>query len=127
MLKRSLAVLFAGAICLAAGTAIAEGDADKGEKVFRKCKACHQVGENAKNRVGPALNGVVGRNLGANPDYKYSKGLLAMKDKVWDEALLDAYLEKPKDVIKGTKMAFAGLKKEDERQDVIAYLKQFSN
>ncbi|MFD1695348.1 c-type cytochrome [Roseibium aestuarii] len=108
-------------------SAHADGDAAKGEKVFKKCAACHAVGEGAKNKVGPVLNGVIGRHAAAIEDFKYSK---AMVDKgaeglVWDEATLATYLEKPKDLVPGTKMAFAGLKKEDEREDVIAYLKQF--
>lgn len=107
--------------------ASAEGDAAKGEKVFKKCGACHAVGPGAKNKVGPELNGIVGRPWGSIEDYKYSKNLLELADgKVWDEATLDAYLTKPKDMIPKGKMAFAGLKKEDDRENVIAYLNQFN-
>lgn len=122
-------VLLAGAALLAASaSAQAEGDAAAGEKVFRKCMACHAVGEGAKNKVGPNLNGVVDAGWGHVDDFKYSKPLLEGKEagKVWDKATLDAYLTNPKDIIPKGKMAFAGLKKEDERADVIAYLAQFA-
>lgn len=122
-------MLLAGAAVLAmTASALADGDLEKGKKVFRKCAACHAVGENAKNKVGPELNGVVDRAWGEVADYKYSKPLLAGKEegKVWDTATLDAYLTKPKDVIPKGKMAFAGLKKEDDRANVIAYLAQFN-
>nr|WP_319390234.1 cytochrome c family protein [uncultured Cohaesibacter sp.] len=113
--------------------AFAEGDAAKGEKVFKKCKACHQVGEGAENKVGPLLTGVVGRTIGTVPDFKYSKGYLALGEQgvTWDDEKLMAYLLDPKDFLKGagveakSKMTFK-LKKEDERADVIAYLKTFA-
>jgi cytochrome c len=122
-------------LLMIAGTALlaltvqasAEGDPAKGEKVFRKCKACHMVGDKAKNRVGPVLNGIVGRPWGAIDGFKYSVSLLEMAEgKVWDEATLDAYLTKPKDMIPKGKMAFAGLRKEADRANVIAYLAQFN-
>ncbi len=99
-----------------------------GEKVFKKCKACHQVGESAKNKVGPALNGIVGAALGAQDGFKYSKALTARADEgaVWDEAALDGFLTKPKKWLKGTKMAFAGLKKEADRAALIEFLKSHS-
>ena len=107
--------------------AMADGDPAKGEKVFKKCAACHAVGEGAKNKVGPELNGIVGRAWGVAEGYKYSSALLEMADgKVWDEETLTVYLEKPKDMIPKTKMAFAGLKKEEDRDNVIAYLAQFN-
>ncbi len=101
---------------------------EKGEKVYKKCKACHQVGEGAKNKTGPVLTGVVGAQIGHLEDFKYSKALRAMGEegKTWDEAALDAFLTKPKNFAKGTKMSFAGLKKEEDRQAVIEYLKSFS-
>ena len=107
--------------------ALADGDAAEGEKVFRKCKACHAVGDGAKNRVGPALNGVVDNPAGQNGDFKYSSGLqtAAAEGLVWDEEALEAFLTKPRDFIKGTKMSFAGLKDEDDIEDVIAYLRTF--
>lgn len=107
--------------------ALADGDAAEGEKVFRKCKACHTIGEGAKNRVGPVLNGVVDNPAGQNPDFKYSSGLqaAAADGLVWDEEALEKFLTKPRDFIKGTKMSFAGLKDEEDIEDVIAYLRTF--
>jgi len=121
-------LMIAGTALLAlTAQANAEGDPAKGEKVFRKCQACHAVGADAKNKVGPQLNGVVGRDWGAIEDYKYSNNLIELGDgKVWDVETLDAYLTKPKDVIPKGKMAFAGLRKEEDRADVIAYLAQFN-
>ena len=95
-----------------------------GEKVFRKCKACHQVGEGAQNRSGPQLNGIVGRDIGALEDFKYSRTMGSMGG-VWDEAALTAFLTKPRDYVKGTKMSFAGLRKEKDLAAVIEYLKSF--
>lgn len=107
--------------------ALADGDAAKGEKIFKKCKACHAVGDGAKNKVGPILNGIIGAPAGANPDFKYSDALLEAAEGglVWDEANLAAFLTKPKDFMKGTKMSFAGLRKESEIADVTAYLASF--
>jgi cytochrome c2 len=101
------------------------GDIDAGEKVFKKCKACHVV-DAEKNKTGPHLVNIMGRTAGSLESFKkYSK---AMKESgiVWSEETLNGYLEKPKAYIKGTKMAFAGLKKEEDRENVIAYLKSFS-
>lgn len=111
-----------------AATAIDEELAADGEKVFRKCKACHQVGEGAKNRTGPILNGVIGAPVGHIEDFKYSNAFKELHDsgKVWDEATLDAFLTKPKDFAKGTKMSFAGLKKAEDRAAVIEYLRAAS-
>ena len=99
-------------------------DAAAGESAFKICKACHQVGEGAKNAVGPVLNGVVGRVAGTYPDYVYSD---ANKNSglTWDEATLTVYLKDPKAKVPGTKMAFPGLKKDEDIANVIAYLKQF--
>ncbi|MFZ8992174.1 MAG: c-type cytochrome [Candidatus Puniceispirillaceae bacterium] len=97
------------------------GDAAAGEKVFRKCKACHYV-DQEKNKTGPHLVNIIGRKAGAVEGYKYSKAM-AGSDLVWDEATLAGFLAKPKSYLKGTKMAFAGLKKDSDIADVIAYLK----
>ena len=95
-----------------------------GEKVFGKCKACHQVGEGAKNRSGPALNGVIGADIASVDGFKYSKTLADM-DGVWTEDSLAAFLADPRGYAKGTKMSFAGLKKEEEIAAVTAYLSTF--
>lgn len=99
-----------------------------GEKVFKKCKACHQLGEGAKNRSGPILTGVVGNKAGAVDGFKYSKALTAMAEAglVWDEVNLHAFLTKPKAFMKGTKMSFAGLKKESDLEAITAYLASVS-
>ncbi|EPX77031.1 c-type cytochrome [Litoreibacter arenae] len=100
-----------------------------GEKVFKKCKACHQVGDDAKNKTGPILNGIVGHPAGAIEGFKYSKPLLALADEglIWTEEALAAFLAKPKSFIKGTKMSFAGLRKESDIEAVTAYLASFGN
>ncbi|MCA0943250.1 cytochrome c family protein [Salipiger pacificus] len=115
-------------LALTAGMALAEGDAAKGEKVFRKCKACHMVGEGAENRVGPVLTGVVGREIASAEGFDYSDALkeLAAADGTWTPEELGHFLENPKSFASGTKMSFPGLRKEEERADVIAYLASFS-
>ena len=104
------------------GALHAEGDAAKGKKVFRKCKACHSL-EEGKNKVGPHLYALFGRAAGSLEDFKYSDAMKA-SEIVWDEESLDAFLTKPKDFVPGTKMVFPGLKKEAQRRDLIAYLKE---
>lgn len=103
-------------------------DAAAGEKVFKKCKACHAVGEGAKNKVGPHLNDLFGRVAGSIDGYKYSKAMISAgaDGLAWDDAKITEYLTKPKAMIKKTKMAFAGLRKEKDRENILAYLKQFS-
>lgn len=124
-MPRSLmtAVLAVGFIQLSAGAALA-ADPVAGEKAYAVCKACHQVGETAKNVIGPKLNGIVGSPAGAVEGFKYSD---AMKNSglTWDEATLTEYLKNPKAKVPGTKMAFAGLKDDTKVADVIAYLSQF--
>ncbi len=99
-----------------------------GENVFKKCKACHQVGEGAKNRVGPVLNGIVGHPAGQVEGFKYSGALTDMVDDglVWDAGNLRAFLADPRGFMNGTKMSFAGLRKEDDLNAVIAYLSDFA-
>lgn len=106
--------------------AFAEGDPEKGEKVFRKCRSCHEVGPDAKDKSGPALNGILGAAAGASADFKYSKALQSAAEDglVWDEASLTAFLTKPRDFLKGTRMSFSGLRKEADVANVIAYLRQ---
>lgn len=98
-----------------------------GEKVFKKCKACHAVGAGAKNKSGPQLNGLIGRQMGAVEGFKYSKVFVAAhgEGRVWDEASLVEFLTKPKSYMKGTKMSFAGLRKEADLAAITAYLKSF--
>ena len=127
MVRKIVAALAVLAVAGFAGSALAEGDAAAGEKVFRKCKACHAVGDGAKNKVGPMLNGIVDVEIASVEDFKYSKAFLAKKAEglVWTEEVLDTYLTKPKNFIPGSKMSYAGLKKEGDRANVIAYLKTF--
>ena len=108
----------------ASGGAAAGQDSAAGEKVFAKCKVCHQVGETAKNFVGPVLNGVVGRPAGVYPGYNYSEANKT-SGLIWDEATLKVYLKNPKEKVPGTKMVFPGLPSDDDIANVIAYLKQF--
>ena len=107
-------------------TLMAMGDIALGEKVFKKCAACHSIIKGGKNNIGPALYNVVGRKTGAVTDYKYSKALASF-DKEWTFEELNGYLIKPAKWIKGTKMAFAGLRKEKDRASVIKYLNQNSD
>ena len=105
------------------------GDAEKGKKVFNKCKACHGIEEGGKNKLGPNLWNMVGAPIAAVDGYKYSKALLAYAGEAgnWNEENLDAWLKKPKDLVRKTKMIFPGLKKEADRADLIAYLKENGN
>jgi len=105
---------------------MAMGDIAVGEKVFKKCAACHSIVKGGKNNIGPALYNVVGRQVGSISDYKYSKALSEYK-KEWTFEELNGYLIKPAKWIKGTKMAFAGLRKEKDRASVIKYLNQNSD
>ncbi len=128
MMKKFAAALTALALTGMAGSALAEGDAAAGEKLFKKkCRVCHKIGDDAKNGVGPMLNGIVGNEIASVDGFKYSKAFMAKKDEglVWTEEVLDAYLTKQKKYIKGTKMSYPGLKKEADRANVIAYLLSF--
>lgn len=123
MLNRTLlAIAFAG---LSTMPAMAQDDlAAAGEKVFKKCAACHAVGEGAKDRVGPSLNEIIGRAAGGEEGFKYSPAMTKAGEGglVWSAETLDTYLADPKSDIPGNKMAFPGLKKEDDRKAVIAYI-----
>ena len=105
---------------------LALGDISHGEKVFKKCAACHLVNKGGENKIGPALYGVIGRKVASKEDYKYSKAM-ANYDKDWTFEEMNGYLKKPQSYIKGTKMAFAGLRKEKDRASVILYLNKNSD
>ena len=105
---------------------MALGDVTSGEKIFKKCAACHSINKGGKHKIGPALYNVVGRKVGAVEDYKYSKALVAY-DKEWTFEELNGFLIKPAKWIKGTKMAYAGLRKEKDRASVIKYLNENSD
>jgi len=120
-------VLMAGCLCLSASVLavpLQAADIESGAEVFKKCRACHQVGPDAVNAVGPVLNGLFGRKAGTVPGYTYSDANKA-SGKTWDEATFTDYIKDPKAAIPGTKMAFAGLKDPADIEDVIAYIKQF--
>ena len=112
------------ALCFAGIGAAQAQDAAAGERIFAQCRACHQIGETAKNAVGPVLNGLFGRKAGTIEGYSYSA---ANKNSgiTWDEATFREYIKDPKAKIPGTKMIYAGLKDEKRIDDLIAYLKQF--
>jgi len=104
----------------------ASTSAAEGAKVFKKCAACHSIAEGGKNKIGPALWGVLGRQAGSLPDYKYSKAMAA-HGKKWSFEEMNGFLIKPKDWIKGTKMSYAGLKSEKERAAIILYMNENTN
>ena len=105
---------------------LALGNVDHGKKVFKKCAACHLVSKGAENKIGPALYGVIGRKVASIDNYKYSKAM-ANYNKEWTFEEMNGYLKKPQKHIKGTKMAFAGLRKEKDRASVILYLNKNSD
>lgn len=132
-MSKFTAILGAALIAMSfSGTAHADDDMDKmvkkGEKVFKKCKACHAVGEGAANKVGPQLNNLIGRKAGAAEGFEYSDGFKAKAAAglVWNEETLAAFLESPRDYVEGTKMAFAGLRKDKDRDAIVAYFKSMS-
>jgi cytochrome c len=126
-MKLRSSLILAAIVSGLAAPAFAQGDPEDGEKVFRKCKACHQIGAGSVNRVGPVLTGVVGRPIASVEDFSYSDAFQEQAETgmVWDEGNLTAYLTNPKEFIPGNKMAFAGLRKEEDVQNVLAYLETF--
>jgi len=128
-IERLMSRLVLGAVMMAAistvtTTAAPAADVENGKVIFNKCRACHQVGENAKNLVGPILNGLIGRKAGTVEGYNYTE---ANKNSgiVWDEANFREYIKNPKAKIPNTKMVFAGLSDDQDIDDLLAYLKQF--
>jgi len=122
--KEMRGLICVAVLVMAATTGARAQDAAAGEKVFAVCKACHQIGETAKNAVGPVLNGIIGRPAGTYPGYSYSE---ANKNSglTWDEATFRDYIKDPGAKIPGTKMIYAGLKDEQKTTDLLAFLKQF--
>lgn len=123
MKSKSLTIAAAAAWLLAGSAAHADGDAAKGQKVYARCAACHAITD--QNKVGPSLLGVVGRKAGAIEGYKYSTAM-ASSGLTWDEPTLDAFLKSPKAVVKGTRMTVS-VPKDQDRSDLIAYLKTLAN
>jgi cytochrome c len=109
-------------------TLVSAQDVENGGEVFKRCRACHDVGDTAKNKVGPILNGIIGRKAGTIEGFKYSDANLkaGAEGWVWTDEKMMEYLLNPRAAMPGNKMAFAGLKDEQDRKDLIAYLKQFS-
>ena len=129
MIRRLIPLAFAVAL---SGAAQAEGvtaDAEAGAKLFGQCKGCHMVGEGAKDRIGPHLNGLFGRKAGAHEGYKYSKGMqrAASGGLEWHADTLDAYIENPKALVSGTRMSYRGMKDATDRANLIAYLRVYSD
>ena len=123
MRKYRLPVVIAAIAMSLTFSAADAADVKKGKKVFKKCKACHTLNAGGKNTVGPNLHGVIGRKAADAKGFKYSKAMKA-SGIVWDDANLDKYLTKPKKLVPKTKMAFPGLKKKAQRDNLIAYLKE---
>ena len=119
---RGWALAAVPAMMLVAGPALAEGDAAVGEKLFVKCKTCHTL-EAGKNKVGPSLAGLIGRPAASVADFNYSDAMKA-SGLTWDEATLNEYIADPKGKVPGNKMVFPGVKKDEDRANLIAYLKQ---
>ncbi|MDJ0942379.1 MAG: cytochrome c family protein [Kiloniellales bacterium] len=125
MTRNGILAIALAAFCALGGATAEAADLKKGKKVFNKCKACHAL-EAGKKKVGPSLHGVFGRKAGTVDGFKYSK---AMVDSgiVWDDATITEYLKRPKKYIPGNKMAFAGLKKQDDIDNLLAYLRENTN
>ncbi len=129
MRGRLVTLLLAATLVAGAGLASEPGDPERGAAVFGQCKTCHQIGDGAKNRIGPQLNGVFDRKAGAVDGFRYSKSLkrAAADGLVWSAKTLDAYIENPKALVSKTRMNFRGMKDPQERADLLAYLRRFSD
>ncbi len=128
--KTMFAAVLAATPFAAPASAAEIGDAELGAEVYKKeCSKCHQVGEDARNRIGPQLNGIFGRTAGTLEDFKYSKGMQRMHSDglTWDLERLDAYLFNPRALVSGTRMSYKGLKDDEQRFAVLAYLRAYSD
>ncbi len=128
---RALTFSLSVAVAVVATAAAADtfGDPAAGEKIYRECKRCHQIGAEAKHRIGPHLNGIFGRKAASHEQFRYSKALVRAGEGglEWHADTLDAFLENPRDVASGTRMSYPGLKDAQDRIDLIAYLRTFSD
>ena len=123
MLNRSLVIAAALGVAVAASGSAAAADVAAGEKVFKKCKACHTIEAGGKNKIGPNLAGIFGRQAALVEGYKYSKAL-RRSEITWDDTNMTEWLASPKKMLKGNKMAFPGLRNEEDIANVIAYMKE---
>lgn len=131
-MRRLSFIALVSAATFAAGSVFAAenlGDAEKGEAVYKKCKSCHQIGADAKDRTGPHLNGVFGRRAAAHDGFKYSKSMKRAGDDglVWTAETLDAYVENPRALVSKTRMSFRGLKDAEDRANLLAFLRVYSD
>lgn len=128
---RNLFLPAALAATVVAGAVFADpfGDADTGAEVFSKCKGCHEIGQGARDRIGPHLNGIFGRKAAAHAGYAYSKSMkrAGSDGLIWTAETLDAYLENPRALVSKTRMSFRGLTKPEDRADLLAFLRDFSD
>ncbi len=124
-MRIALAAAIAALPFIALAAPASAQDAEAGKSVFNQCRACHQVGETARNGVGPNLNGLFGREAGSVEGYRYSNAFQEL-DKVWDEENFAVYIQNPREVTPGTKMVYAGLRDEQRIKDLTAYLAQFN-
>ena len=126
VLTLALSVGIGGLLAGAAGSALAEGDPANGEKIFRKCQQCHSV-TRGETKIGPSLAGIYGRQPGSVPDFGYSQDMVdfGAAGNYWNAETLNAFLTRPRGLIAKTKMAFPGLRRESDREDLIAYISQF--
>jgi len=124
---RSIMMILGSAVALGALAAPAQAqDAAAGERIFLQCRTCHQIGETAKNAIGPVLNGLFeGRKKGSYPGYSYSSAYQNLKDQEWDVEKFTTYIKDPRGVTPGTKMVYAGLKDETQIKNLIAFLQQY--
>jgi cytochrome c len=125
MMRKTIAAAIAALPFIAFAAPASAQDAEAGQRVFAQCRACHQVGETARNGVGPNLNGLFGREAGSVEGYNYSAAFQGL-DKVWDEENFAVYIQNPRQVTPGTKMVYAGLRDEQRIKDLTAYLAQFN-